>query len=64
MPDGADEPAIDRNTAITVYSRQLQAADLFFQYLKAALKRIGGQQEILIERASVWLPTAVSAPRT
>lgn len=63
MPDDADQPVIDRNTAITVYSRQLEAADAFFQYLKAALKRIGGQQEILIERASVWLPSAVTAPR-
>jgi hypothetical protein len=63
MPDDADQPTIDRNTAITVYSRQLEAADLFFQYLKAALKQMGQQQEILIERASVWLPSAVSVPR-
>jgi hypothetical protein len=63
MPDRADQPAIDRNTAIVVYSRQLEAADLFFQYLKSVLKLIGQQQEILIERASVWLPSALPVPR-
>ncbi|MBI3464011.1 MAG: hypothetical protein HY000_13275 [Planctomycetes bacterium] len=47
---------MERNMSITVYSRVIDEADLFFEYLKAALKNIGKQQEVLIERVDVWLP--------
>lgn len=53
---------MERSMSITVYSRVTDEADLFFEYLKSALKKIGDQQEVLIERVDVWLPGARPAP--
>jgi hypothetical protein len=48
-----------------VYTRQVEAADRFFQLLKSWLKTAGlhEQDEILIERAPVWLVEAAPLPR-
>jgi hypothetical protein len=54
---------MERNMSITVYSRVIDEADLFFEYLKSALKNIGKQQEVLIERVDVWLPGDRPAPQ-
>jgi hypothetical protein len=53
---------MERSMSITVYSRVIDEADLFFEYLKSALKHIGKQQEVLIERVDVWLPTDRTPP--
>lgn len=43
-----------------VYARVSNHVDEFFSRLKAVLKEIGHQEEILIERADVWLMPAIS----
>ncbi len=48
-------PVKDYHTLIYVYTKQVDAADRFFQLLKVILKRAGFQDEILIERSPVWL---------
>lgn len=44
-----------------VYARVSDTVDEFFAQLKAVLKEIGQQEEILIERADVWLTPAANA---
>ncbi|OYV86510.1 MAG: hypothetical protein B7Z73_11620 [Planctomycetia bacterium 21-64-5] len=57
-PEGANESGVDRSTNLMVYSRVSDSVDDFFGRLKAILKEIGRQEEILIERADVWLTPA------
>ncbi|MCI0458533.1 MAG: hypothetical protein L0Z62_16340 [Gemmataceae bacterium] len=60
-PEAESVSVTDSHTIFYVYTRQTDAADRFFGLLKAALKKAGGQDEILIERAPVWLVEAIPA---
>jgi hypothetical protein len=59
------EPVQDFHCILYVYTRQIEAADRFFQLLKTWLKTAGLQEqdEILIERAPVWLVETALLPR-
>jgi hypothetical protein len=63
-PEADAETVQDYHCIMYVYTRQIEAADRFFQVLKSWLKTAGLQEqdEILIERAPVWLVEA--APRS
>lgn len=54
---------VDRSTNLLVYARVADKVDEFFGRLKAVLKEIGRQEEILIERADVWLTPSATAAR-
>lgn len=61
-----DEPPVkDYHSIFYIYTRPTDAADRFFQLLKSLLKKAGLQEqdEILMERAPVWLVEAVPLPR-
>src|ERR1700677_4284542 len=64
-PDPGEPPVKDYHSVLYVYTRPIDAADRFFQLLKAVLKRAGfqKQEEILIERCPVWLVEAASLAR-
>jgi hypothetical protein len=55
----------DYHCVIYVYTRPTEAADRFYQLLKALLKKGGLQEqdEILMERAPLWLVEAAPLPR-
>lgn len=53
--EGALGPCQDQNTSIMIYSRRVSAAEDFFRKLKAVLKAVGVQEEVLIEKADVTL---------
>jgi len=53
--EGAHGACEDQNTSIMVYSRPIAPADLVFRKLKTILRRIGVQEEILIEKSNVAL---------
>lgn len=55
---GSGETGVDRSTNLMVYSRVSDTVDEFFGQLKSVLKEIGRQEEVLIERADVWLTPA------
>ena len=59
-PDPAASPVKDYHTVIYVYTRPIDAADRLFQLLKSVLKKAGfqEQEEILMERAPMWLVEA------
>lgn len=59
LPDGADDTGVDRSTNVIVYARVSNHVEQFFGRLKAALKAIGRQEEILVERTDVWLTPAI-----
>jgi hypothetical protein len=67
LPDTGVHPSAekDQNMIIRIYSRQVDNADLFFQYLKSALldAALVKQDELLVEKTSVWLLEARSLPR-
>jgi hypothetical protein len=63
QPQPEAESVKDYNTVFYVYTRQIDAADRFFGLLKTILKKAGKQDEILIERAAVWLVEAIPLPR-
>jgi hypothetical protein len=53
-----DAPTVkDYHSIFYIYTRPIDAADRFFQLLKSVLKKGGfqEQEEILMERAPVWL---------
>jgi len=54
----------DYHSIFYIYTRPIDAADRFFQLLKSVLKKGGLQEqdEILMERAPVWLVEAASLP--
>lgn len=54
-PETGAEPVKDYHCILYVYARPTDAADRFFQILKSILKEAGLQDEVLIERAPVWL---------
>ncbi|MGH7140209.1 MAG: hypothetical protein ACREHD_31100 [Pirellulales bacterium] len=58
VPGAGGDSGKDRSTSLMVYSRVSDDVDEFFGHLKTALKEIGRQEEILIERADVWLTPA------
>lgn len=58
MPAPGAEPVKDYHTIIYIYSKQIDAADRFFQILKVILKKAGFQDEVLIERVPAWLVEA------
>lgn len=58
VPDGTNGSDVDRSTNLVVYARVSDNVDEFFGHLKAVLKEIGRQEEVLIERADVWLTPA------
>jgi len=60
LPKANGDPVKDYHCVMYVYTRQTDAADRFFQNLKTILKTAGFQEqdEILIERAPVWLVEA------
>ena len=67
-----DEPEVDQNTSIQVYAppilkgaAQTPIADVFFGYLKSILRDAGyeKQQEILIEKAEVYLLPSQTPPK-
>lgn len=62
VPHGSDDSGVDRSTNLMVYARVADIVDEFFANPKQALKEIGRQEEILIERADVW-PTPAAIPR-
>jgi hypothetical protein len=64
-PEPGAEPVKDYHSIIYVYTRQTDAADRFFSLLKTILKKAGfqAQDEILMERAAVWLVEAAPLPR-
>lgn len=64
-PEAAAETVKDYHCIMYVYTRQIEAADRFFQLLKSWLKTAGlpEQDEILIERAPVWLVEAAPLSR-
>lgn len=70
LPDQSSVVVVDRNIWIQVYAR-IEAegggnpADLFFGYLKSALKAAAyiKQDEILVERAHVELLPAIRLPK-
>lgn len=64
MVEETSESGIDRSTNLLVYARVADKVDEFFSHLKAVLKEIGRQEEILIERADVWLTPAARSSRT
>jgi hypothetical protein len=59
------ETVKDCHCIMYVYTRQIDAADRFFQLLKSWLKTasLQEQDEILIERTPVWLVEAAPLPR-
>jgi hypothetical protein len=63
-PDPGAAPVKDYHTVIYVYTRPIDAADRFFQLLKSMLKIAGfqEQEEILMERAPMWLVEAAPLP--
>jgi hypothetical protein len=63
-PDAGAPPVKDYHTVIYVYTRPIDAADRFFQLLKSILKKAGyeEQEEILMERAPMWLVETVPLP--
>lgn len=63
VPQGAGDSGVDRSTNLIVYARVSDIVEDFFAQLKVVLKQIGGQEEILIERADVWLTPAANARR-
>ena len=63
LPDDAADSVADQHMALQVYARPIEAADRFFQYLKTRLKAVGRQEEIVIERADVWLLSSARPPR-
>lgn len=60
FPDSGGDSGVDRSTNLMVYSRVSGNVDEFFGLLKTVLKEIGHQEEILIERADVWLTPAAT----
>lgn len=64
-PEPEAETITDYHCVMYVYTRQIEAADRFFQLLKSWLKTAGLQEqdEILIERAPVWLVEAAPLSR-
>lgn len=63
-PEPDAETVKDHHCILYVYTRQIDAADHFFQLLKSWLKTAGLQEqdEILIERTPVWLVEAAAPP--
>jgi hypothetical protein len=63
-PDPESVPVKDYHTVIYVYTRPIDPADRLFQLLKTALKKAGSQEqdEILMERAPMWLVEAAGVP--
>jgi hypothetical protein len=62
-PDPTAAPVKDYHTVIYVYTRPIDAADRLFQLLKTLLKKAGYQEEILMERAPMWLVEAAPVRR-
>lgn len=60
FPDGGSDSGVDRSTNLIVYSCVSSDVDEFFGRLKTVLREIGHQEEILIERADVWLTPAAA----
>jgi hypothetical protein len=65
LPESGTESVKDYHTVLYVYARPIDAADRFFQILKSILKTAGlmAQDEVLIERAAVWLVEGAPLPR-
>lgn len=63
-PDPNAAPVKDYHTVIYVYTRPIDGADRLFQLLKTVLKKAGyqEQEEILMERAPMWLVEAAPIP--
>lgn len=61
-PDPRATPVKDYHTIIYVYTRPIDIADRFFQLLKSIVKKAGLQDEILMERAPVWMVEAAPLP--
>jgi hypothetical protein len=57
LPPGAQQPVIDRHMLFVIYTPQLEAAKLFFRYLKSILelKDVAAQDVVLVEHVAVWL---------
>jgi hypothetical protein len=64
-PDPDAAPVKDYHSVLYIYTRPIDAADRFFQLLKSVLKKAGfqEQEEILMERAPMWLVEAAPLPR-
>jgi len=64
-PDPSAAPVKDYHTIVYVYTRPIDAADRFFQLLKSVLKKgsFQEQEEILMERAPMWLVEAAPLSR-
>lgn len=62
LPESADDNGVDRSTNITVYTRVSNQVEEFFGRLKSALREIGRQEEILVERTDVWLTPSIDKP--
>jgi hypothetical protein len=59
MPESQRRLEADRIIQVYVYARQQEGVvDQFFQELKFRLKQFGKQEEVVIERAEVWLLAA------
>jgi hypothetical protein len=56
-PEGAPEPVIDRHMLFAIYTAQVEAARLFFRYLKSILQlpHVAHQEVVVIEQMPVWL---------
>ena len=61
LPPAETVPVKDYHTLVIVYTKQIDAADRFFQMLKNMLKKAGLQEEVLIERVPVWLVGSVNS---
>jgi len=53
LPQGAEEPIIDRHMLFLIYTPQREEAKTFFRYLKSILEL--KEEIVLVEQLSVWL---------